>query len=136
MKRSWRDEYRRCGRCKAEYHPQRQSQSYCSPACRRAAAYGRERFAAGTTGRRRKRLEASDIWPVEPSETLPGRVIAGSFRNKAFSSIETIPYKPTKPINLSPFTEWPRCKVCKRWEMLPQDNLPRHMFCIAKRKSA
>jgi len=48
MTRSWRDEYRKCERCKAEYHPQRQSQSYCSPACRRAAAYGRERFAAGT----------------------------------------------------------------------------------------
>ena len=43
MKRSWRNEYRRCERCKADYHPQRQSQSYCSPACRRAAAYGRER---------------------------------------------------------------------------------------------
>ena len=128
MKRSWRNEYRRCERCKAEYHPQRQSQSYCSPACRRAAAYGRERFAAGRTGRRRRRLEASD--------KAPGIPIAGSFRNRVFSSIETIPCKPTKPIPPVSFEEWPRCKVCGRWEMLPQDNLPRHMFCIAKRKSA
>jgi len=95
MTRSWRDQYRRCERCKAEYHPQRQSQSYCCPACRRAAAYGRERFAAGTTGRRRRRLEASD--------KAPGIPIAGSFRNESFSSIETIPCKPTKLINLSPF---------------------------------
>jgi hypothetical protein len=84
MTKSWRDEYRRCERCKVEYHPQRQSQSYCSPACRRAAAYGRERFTAGTTGRRRRRLEASRLeasdkpaeWLVEASKTLPGRVEA------------------------------------------------------------
>src|SRR5262249_59986123 len=66
---------------------QRQSQSYCSPACRRAAAYGRERFAAGTTGRRRRRLKASD--------KAPGIPIAGSFRNGDFSSIETARCKPT-----------------------------------------
>jgi hypothetical protein len=128
MERSWRDEYRRCERCKVEYHPRRQSQSYCSPACRRAAAYGRERFAAGTTGRRRRRLEASDK-PL-------GIPIAVTVRNRDFSSIETIPCKPTKPSPSSSFDHWPRCKVCKRWEMLPRDNLPRHLFCIAKRKSA
>ena len=44
MKRSWRDEYRRCERFKAEYRPQREAQSYCSRDCRRAAAYGRERI--------------------------------------------------------------------------------------------
>jgi hypothetical protein len=92
MKRSWRDEYRRCERCKADYHPQRQSQSYCSPACRRAAAYGRERFAAGTTGRRRRRLEASD--------NAQGTHVAGSVRNGDFSPIETISCKAT---NLSIF---------------------------------
>jgi hypothetical protein len=78
MKRSWRDEYRRCERCKADYHPQRQSQSYCSPASRRAAAYGRERFAAGTTGRRRRRLEASDKAPG-----IPARVKRGLGRARA-----------------------------------------------------
>jgi hypothetical protein len=126
MKRSWRDEYRRCERCKAEYLPVRQAQSYCSQRCKRAAAYGRERFAAGTTGRRRKRLEASD--------KARGTHIAGSVRNGQFSSIETIPCKPTKSPYLGTFDDWPRCKVCKRWKMLPRDGLPRHMFCIALRK--
>ena len=65
----------------------RQDQSYCSRDCRRAAAYGRERFKAGTMGRRRRRLEASD--------KLPGIPVAGSFRNGVFSSIETAGCKPT-----------------------------------------
>jgi hypothetical protein len=48
--------------------------------------------------------------------------------------METIAYKPTKSPYLGTFDDWPRCKVCKRWEMLPRDGLPRHMFCIAVRK--
>src|SRR5262245_56674159 len=87
MKRTWRDEYRRCERCKAEYRPHRESDSDCSRDCRRAAAYGRERFKAGTTGRRRRRLEACD--------RLPATLVAGSFRNGDFSSIETVCCKPT-----------------------------------------
>jgi hypothetical protein len=112
MAKKW--EHRRCERCRTEYLPAREAQTYCSPACRRAAAYGRERFTVGTTGRRRRRLEAS-----------------GTVRNRDFSSIETIPCKPTKPIPSSSFDHWPRCKVCKRWEMLPRDNLPRHVTCSA-----
>src|SRR6516164_478431 len=42
MKRSWRDDYRKCNACRREYRPQRQAQSYCSPRCKHAAAYGRE----------------------------------------------------------------------------------------------
>ena len=38
----WRNEYRRCDNCRREYQPQREAQTYCSPDCRRAAAYGRE----------------------------------------------------------------------------------------------
>ena len=53
MGTKWRNEYRRCERCKTEYRPQRRAQSYCSPDCRRQAAYGRERFEKGTKGRRR-----------------------------------------------------------------------------------
>ena len=90
MGRSWRDEYRRCERCRVEYRPQREAQGYCSRDCRRAAAYGRERFKAGTAGRRRRRLEASD--------KAPATVVAGSFRNGVFSSIETGCYKPTKSL--------------------------------------
>ena len=56
----WRNEYRKCERCKREYRPQREAQSYCTPMCRRAAAYGRERFAARTKGTRKRRLEASE----------------------------------------------------------------------------
>jgi hypothetical protein len=122
----WRNEYRRCDTCRREYRPQREAQSYCSPDCRRAAAYGRERFKAGTRGRRRRRLEASG--------KLPGTLVAASFRNEVFSSIEPIPCKATKPAGSSAFDQWPRCKVCKRWELLPHDDLPRHMFCIAVRK--
>ena len=84
----WRNEYRRCDNCRREYRPQRETQSYCNRDCRRAAAYGRERFKAGTAGRRRRRLEASD--------KLPGSLVAGSFRNGVFSSTEPIPCKPTK----------------------------------------
>jgi hypothetical protein len=87
MGRSWRDEYRKCERCKVEYRPQREAQSYCSRDCRRGAAYGRERFKNGTKGRRRRRLEASDKLPRTP--------VAGSFRNGVFSSIKTGYYKPT-----------------------------------------
>src|SRR5215510_1301733 len=87
MKRTWRDEYRRCERCKAEYRPEREAQSYCGRDCRRTAAYGRERFKAGTAGRRKRRLEASD--------KLPATLVAGSFRNGDFSSIETAGGKPT-----------------------------------------
>jgi len=77
----WRNEYRRCDNCRIEYRPVREAQSYCSRRCKRAAAYGRERFRAGTKGRRRRRLEASD--------KLAGMVVAGSVRSGAFSSIET-----------------------------------------------
>jgi hypothetical protein len=107
MKRSWRDKDRRCERCKADYHPQRQSQSYCSRVCRRAAAYGRERFVAGTKGRRRRRLEASDKWLVEASETLPGRVVAGSFRKRTFSSIKPVACKRGNTPVLVQDWQWP-----------------------------
>jgi len=56
----WRSEYRRCDNCRSEYRPKREAQSYCSRDCRRAAAYRRERFKAGTVGRRERRVEASD----------------------------------------------------------------------------
>ena len=82
----WRSEYRRCDNCRSEYRPKREAQSYCSRDCRRAAAYGRERFKAGTVGRRKRRLEASD--------KLPGTLVAG-FRKGDFSSIETGSYRPT-----------------------------------------
>src|SRR5262249_35343133 len=113
---NWRNEYRRCDNCRGEYRPQREAQSYCSRDCRRAAAYGRERFKKGTKGRRRRRSEASD--------KVPG----------VFSSIETGCCKPTKPIPSSSFDHWPRCKVCGRCEMLQQGYLPRHLFCIAVHK--
>lgn len=56
-------DYRKCERCKAEYRPVRQAQSYCTKRCRREAAYGRERFAAGTVGARKRRLQARDSAP-------------------------------------------------------------------------
>jgi hypothetical protein len=84
---NWRNDFRRCDNCRIEYRPQREAQSYCSRRCKRAAAYGRERFKAGTIGRRRRRLEASD--------KLPGRVVAGSVRSGAFSSIDPRSCRPT-----------------------------------------
>jgi hypothetical protein len=87
---TWRDEYRRCDRCKSEYRPARQAQSYCSPRCKRDAAYGRERFEKRTKRARRMRLEAS--------ETLPASRIARTVRNGTYSSIETAPCKPTKSL--------------------------------------
>jgi len=82
----WRNEYRRCDNCRCEYRPQREAQSYCNRDCRRAAAYARERFKAGTKGRRKRRLEASDKLPDTP-------LVAGSFRNGEFSSIKPGGYK-------------------------------------------
>jgi hypothetical protein len=87
MAKKW--EHRRCERCRAEYRPTREAQSYCSPECRRQAAYGRERFKAGTKGRLKRCLEASD--------KLPGTLVARSFRKGVFSSIETLLCKATKP---------------------------------------
>src|SRR5215471_13427504 len=84
---NWRNEYRRCDNCRGEYRPQREAQSYCSRDCRRVAAYGRERFKNGTKGRRKRRLEASD--------KVLATLVAGSFRNGDFSSIETAGGKPT-----------------------------------------
>jgi hypothetical protein len=96
---NWRKEYRKCDRCRGEYRPKRQAQSYCSRECKRAAAYGRERFAAGTKGRRRRRLEASDKPLATP---LPGSV-----RNGVFSSIETVACKPTTGAFDGPTMVWP-----------------------------
>src|SRR5262245_1540121 len=84
---NWQNDYRRCDNCRSEYRPQREAQSYCGRDCRRAVAYGRERFKNGTKGRRKRRLEASD--------KLPGTLVAGSFRNGDFSSIETGSCRPT-----------------------------------------
>src|SRR5215470_203061 len=68
-------------------------QSYCSRSCRRAAAYGWERFQSGTRGPRRRlltpRLEASERRPIEASETFPGSVVAGSFRKRGFYSTKS-----------------------------------------------
>ena len=85
MTKKW--QHRRCERCRTEYRPAREVQSYCSRECRRQAAYGRERFKAGTKGRRRRRLE--------PSDNLLGTLVAGSFRNGDFSSSETGCCRPT-----------------------------------------
>jgi hypothetical protein len=119
----WRKEARRCEHCHAEYRPQREAQSYCSSECKRAAAYGRERFRSETKGPRRRRLEGSEM--------SPGIPIAGSVRNGTFSSTETIACKGHVSLD-----NWPRCKCCGRWELTPRYSLPRHMFCTAARRAA
>jgi hypothetical protein len=90
--------YRKCEVCKHEYRPQRKAQSYCSPRCRRSAAYGRERFRNETRGRRKRCLrprEASDsrtvLSGIHPPETLSGGVVPGSFRKHDFSPMNTVP---------------------------------------------
>ena len=90
----WRKEIRRCCHCRAEYRPAREAQDYCSTACKRAAAYGRERFRSGTKGPRRMRLEAS--------ETLSATPLPGSVRNGGFSSKE-----PTFSSRDVPLENWP-----------------------------
>ena len=63
-------QHRRCERCRSEYLPTREAQSYCKPICRREAAYGRERFNSQTKGPRKRRLlrprEASDTHSHSP----------------------------------------------------------------------
>jgi hypothetical protein len=93
---NWRSEYRKCDHCREEYRPKRQAQSYCGAKCKRAAAYGRERFKAGTKGRRKKRLEASDNGLREAflvHDNALATPLPGSVRNGHFSSIETMPCK-------------------------------------------
>ena len=87
-KPAWKLEARHCSKrdCNKLYYPSRQAQEYCSKGCRRDAAYGRERVASGTKGRRKRRIEASDNWV--------GTTILGSFRSGHISSIETVAYKP------------------------------------------
>jgi hypothetical protein len=108
MAKKW--QHRRCERCRAEYRPVRQAQSYCSPGCRRQAAYGRERFQSGTKGRRRRlltpRLEASER-RLEASETLPGREAAGSVRKQGFYSIKTGACKGGNTPVLAQDPRWP-----------------------------
>ena len=90
---------KKCDRkgCGKTFKPRRQAQSYCSRECKRAAAYGRERFQRGTKGPRRRflipRLEASDRRLLEASETLPGRVVAGSVRKHGFSATRSVACK-------------------------------------------
>ena len=104
--------YRKCDACKGEYRAEREAQSYCSPHCRRAAAYGRERFQSQTTGPRKRLLkprgtfiEASDASHLEAApdpETLSATVVAGSFRKGGFSSTDTVPCRGvfTGPIDI------------------------------------
>ena len=89
-----RKTYRKCDTCKNEYRVTREVQSYCGPRCRRAAAYGRERFQSQTKGPRKRLLrprEASEAGPSTAPETPSGTVVAGSFRKGGFSSTKTIP---------------------------------------------
>ena len=86
-------QHRRCERCRSEYLPTREAQSYCSPRCRREAAYGRERFHSQTKGPRKRllrRREASETCAPTAPKTPPGMVVAGSFRKEVFSSIKTV----------------------------------------------
>jgi hypothetical protein len=71
----WRNQHRKCERCKSEYRPVRQDQSYCSRDCKRKAAYVRERLTEGTRPRRRA-IKASDKPLANP---LPGSVRNGGF---------------------------------------------------------
>jgi hypothetical protein len=73
--------------CSEEFRPKRKAQEYCSPKCRREAAYGRERFQAGTSGKRRRLLR-----PREASETRPCIVIPGTSRKGHISSTKPISY--------------------------------------------
>ena len=90
--KKWR-QHRRCERCRSEYLQTRRAQSYCSPSCRREAAYGRERFNSQTKGPRKRLLrprEASEICAPTAPKTPPGTYIARSFRKAVFSSIKTV----------------------------------------------
>ena len=68
-------QHRRCERCRSEYLQTRGGQSYCSPNCRREAAYGRERFNSQTKGPRKRLLrprEASETCAPTAPRTPPG----------------------------------------------------------------
>ena len=95
MARTW--QHRRCDRCRTEYLPTREAQSYCSPRCKRDAEYGRTRSERGIRGPRRRQLRPQGI-----------------SINSTFSSTETAPCKPTKSLISLPIDllgrghRWPR----------------------------
>jgi hypothetical protein len=99
-------EYRKCEVCKAEFRAQRDAQSYCSPRCRRDAAYGRERSQSETKGTRKRYLrlaEASDASLLEdfPAFEIPqGSGVAGSFRKQHFSFLKSTTSRAVFPIDI------------------------------------
>ena len=81
-------DYHKCERCRAEYHPSREDQSYCSPRCRRDAAYTRRCLKEG------RRAQKGHL----------ATPIARSVENGPFCPIETIPCKPTESLVSTPST--------------------------------
>jgi len=76
---TWRNEYRSCDNCRSEYRPQREAQSYCSPRCKRDAAYTRRLLLVGRPRRVRKRRLATPVpgsvkkGPFSPTKSLSSR---------------------------------------------------------------
>jgi hypothetical protein len=101
-----RDDYRECEVCKTEFRVQRDAQAYCSPRCRREAAYGRERFQSETKGPRKRYLrpgEASDASLLEAAtvpEIPPARGVAGSFLKQHFSFLKSTTCRAVFPIDI------------------------------------
>ena len=62
--------YRKCDTCKNEYRVTREAQSYCSPRCRRKAAYGRERFENETNGPRKRRSRSFRLLPYREASKM------------------------------------------------------------------
>jgi hypothetical protein len=59
-------------------------------------------------------------------------------RNRSDTTLTRLPRSRNTPASDSPtasqWANWPVCPVCKLWQMMPRDGLPRHLFCIALRR--
>jgi hypothetical protein len=85
---AWSDELRRCSTCRAEYRPKREAQTYCSPRCKRDAAYTRERLLKKGAKKPRKRHL--------------GIPIPGSVRNGPFYPMKTRSCRAPQPPVFAP----------------------------------
>jgi hypothetical protein len=123
----------------SEVPPEGRSSSTQAPSGTPATAYGAPQSVIVQLDRRRV-VDDGIQWIVQ-------RHIGGRWRDLSYhrsrrvlierfgvgtSELEALPEFYSQPH----LTDWPRCKVCGRWESLPRDNLPRHMFCLAVRKRA
>jgi hypothetical protein len=79
-------DYRKCERCKVEYRPVREAQSYCSPRCRNLAKVQRFRR-SGYTGASHTQIGEKRLHAVLAAPTASAPAPASRLRNGLINGI-------------------------------------------------